>query len=304
MIKKILVNLLLIILVFAFIEYKSFLVTQTANTKFKLHADKLPDNNTSDFKTKYVILKDFNVSKKYKSYYKNTEKKPILWFGCSFAQGAGLNENDVPCKKISDLTLRTCLNKSSGATSTSFVYKQINDENFIKENPNADFVIYTFMWNHLHRLYNYQVNPLIYMFNIRYKYKNNKLQEIKPIFKPIYSSFFIKRLLNKKIHSEIKKEEKNFILFNALMKESAAKIKTMYPNAKFIIIEFPERTGKELPKKEIDILNSYGIEVFKAKDYMKNIDIQEDKYWLADEIHPSAELWNIILPKLKEKYSM
>ena len=70
------------------------------------------------------------------------------------------------------------------------------------------------------------------------------------------------------------------------------------------MLEFPETSHMELPEEEVTTLTSYGIEVVRARDFMENINYYDQKYWLKDEIHPTAELWNFILPKLKEKYSM
>ncbi len=305
MLKRILINILLIIIALCTVEFASFQQIKAKNEEFKQQADRLKDNNTANFKTKYTILKDFNTTVYRKSFIKDTNKSPILWFGCSFAEGAGLIDEQTPCYKISNLTGRSCINKAKGATGTQFVYYQLLNDNLKQDIQNTDFVIYTFIWNHLHRLHNYQVNPLVYMFNLRYKKtKNGELKQIKPLFKPIYSSYFIKRILNKNLSKKIHKEESDFETFNATMKQIAITVHQLYPNAKFIMIEFPELSRKELPLSEIKILNSYGIDVIKAVDYMGNIDVYDKKYWLADEIHPKEELWDLILPKIVKQYNM
>lgn len=298
MYKEILVNIFLILITLGVIEYHSFSLTKNENEAFKQQTDRLAANNTSAFKTRYKILEDFEPTFYRNSFYKDTDKKPIIWFGCSFAEGAGLEDIDTPCYKISERTGRSCLNRSKGATGTQYMYWQLTQDDFKHKNPEPEYVIYTFIWNHLHRLYNYQVNPLIYMFNLRYKYENNELKEIKPFFKPLYSSYFVKRFLNSNARKAIREEEYNFALFNVMMKATADKVKELYPNSKFIFIEFPEQSKKFLPDREVEELQSYGIEVIRVKELLGDVDIYDEKYWLPDNIHPTSEAWDLVFDKV------
>lgn len=302
MIKRILVNLILIVILFGFIEYGSFVLAKKQNVIYKQKADRLEVNNTRAFKTNYNILSDFNTTVWRNSFYlENTEKKPIIWFGCSFAEGAGLEDEHTPCYKISKLTNRSCINRSKGATGTQFMYYQLNNPDFKNHAPQADYIIYVFIWNHLQRLYNFQVNPLINMFNLRYKIKNDELVEIKPLFKPLYSLYSVKWLLNKKGYKQADKEYGEFTLFNKIMQESAKLTKQYYPDSKFILLEFPDVHNKLIPDYEVKKLESFGIHVVNVKKLTGDINVYDKKYWLADDIHPSEDLWNIILPELVKR---
>ncbi|MBQ9244940.1 hypothetical protein IJ182_01590 [bacterium] len=303
MLKKFIINLLLIFIVIAAIEVCAFNKTKEENDIFKQQVKKLASNNADSFKTEYKILDDFSPSIWRNSFYKpNSNKKPFLWFGCSFAEGAGLEDKETPCYKLSKITGRSCINRSKGATGTQFVYSQLKDDNITNEIPDVDYIIYTFIWDHTRRLYLYQVNPLIYMFNIRYKLQNGKLKEIKPIFKPLYSLYFVKRILNRKITEETFQERKDYNLFNAMLQESFKISKEKYPNAKFIMIEFPELSKMKLPENEVNKLEEIGITVVDAEKLMDDIDVYNKKYWLSDDIHPTSELWDKFLPKFAELY--
>ena len=300
--KRIFINLVLILTVLCIIEFTAFIQAKNDNLKFKQKADRLAANNTRNFKTDYCILDDFNPSIWRKSFYiDDKNEKSILWFGCSFAEGAGLEDEHTPCYKISKLTGKNCINRSKGATGTQFMYYQLNAPDFKSHAPHADYIVYVFIWNHLQRLYNYQVNPLINMFNLRYKIKNDKLVEIKPFFKPFYSLYSVKRFLNRRVYNQANIEKYNFKLFNKVMLESFKKTKEYYPDSKFIMIEFPDLSRNELPDYEIKQLESYGINVVKVTDLASDIDIYDKKYWLADDIHPSEALWDIILPRLVKR---
>ena len=301
MLKRILINLLLIIMALAFVEAYSFNRTKIENEKFKTQADRLEANSTRQYKTQYRLLKPFDTTLYRNSFIKDNANN-IVWFGCSFAEGAGLNDNQTPCYKISKLTGKSCINKAKGATGTQFMYYQINNDNIMNDAKTADYVIYTFIWNHIQRLYNYQVNPLIDMFNLRYKIIDGHLVDITPEFNPLYSSFFVKRVLNKIVYEQAKEESYNFKLFNKIMKETYNISQKRYPNSKFIFIEFPELSKKELPDYEVKELESYGIKVVKVKDIIGNVDIYDQKYWLPDNIHPTEQAWDLILPTIVEKY--
>ena len=301
MLKRIFINLLLIIMALTFVEAYSFNRTKIDNEKFKTQADRLEANSTRQYKTQYRLLKPFDTTLFRNSFIKDNANN-IVWFGCSFAEGAGLNDNQTPCYKISELTGKSCINKAKGATGTQFMYYQINDDKIMDDAKTADFIIYTFIWNHIQRLYNYQVNPLIDMFNLRYKIIDGNLVDITPQFNPLYSSFFVKRILNKIVFEQAKQESYNFRLFNKIMKETYNISQKRYPNSKFIFIEFSELSKKELPDYEVKELESYGIKVIRVKDIIGNIDIYDPKYWLPDNIHPTEQAWDLILPIIVEKY--
>ena len=303
MLKKIAISTLLTIIFFGILEFSSYIITKNENKKFKEKAQ-LVNDKVSNYETNYRLLSPFNTTVYRNSVIKeNTENKPIIWFGCSFAEGAGLSDEEEPCYKISELTNRSCINKSKGATGTQFMYYQIKQDSFKKENPEADYIIYTFIWNHLQRLYNYQVNPLLYMHNLRYEIKNDKLKEINPKYNPIYSSYFMQRLLNRIVEIQGNKERTDFKLFNKIMKETLNVSKKLYPNSKFIMLEFPEIFDIPLPEDEIEELESYGIIVVRVKDLLPaETNIKDEKYWLDDKMHPKSEVWDMILQKLKEKY--
>jgi hypothetical protein len=141
------------------------------------------------------------------------------------------------------------------------------------------------------------------MHNLRYEIQGDKLKEINPQFNPLYSSFLVKRILNKKIRLAGNKERQDFKLFNKIMKETANIIKEKYPNAKFIMLEFPQISDLRLPDNEIKELETYGITVLRVKDFLPyNIDVTDEQYWLEDKLHPTSEFWDMFLPKIVEEY--
>ena len=303
MIKKFLINILLILFFLFIAELFCFFATKAENDEFKIKASKIEGYNALDFKTKYKLLENYNPSIIRRSSIKeNTIKKPIILFGCSFAEGAGLKDEFTPCFKLSKYSNRSCIVRAKGSTSTQFMYYQLLNDKFKQDFPEADYFIYVYIPDHIRRLYLYQINPLVYMLNLRYELKNDKLTEIKPKFRFIYSSFLVKRLLNRYIYESREKEAVDYNLFNALMRDTAKIIKEKYTDSKFIMIEFPDTTHQQLPEREIKTLEKYGITVVRAKNIIGDVDIYDKKYWLDDGIHPTSELWDLFLPEFVKLY--
>ncbi len=299
----ILINIIVLFLIFAGIELYAFKLTDDENMVFKEQAARLEANyDARIYSTKYHLLKDFYAPRTRYFTGSNPDLKPILLFGCSFAEGAGLSHEMSPCAQLTNLTGRTCYDRSKGATGTQFMYWQLLNEDFDKVTQEAGYAVYIYIHDHLLRLYRYQINPLIDIFNIRYEFKNGKLVEKKPFFKPLYSLFSVKRFLNRKVIQQTIREEQDFKMFNTMMKESAEILRNKYNGIKIILLEYPDKSDRFLPEEEIKTLESYGITIVRVTDLIGDVDLKEDKYWLIDDIHPSMEAWNIIMPEFVRRY--
>ena len=86
------------------------------------------------------------------------------------------------------------------------------------------------------------------------------------------------------------------------MSASVKIAKHYYPDAKIILLEYPELTSRAIPEKEVKKLEEMGITVVKVTDLTKDIDIYDKQYWLNDNIHPNSKAWDIILPRLVKDY--
>lgn len=235
--------------------------------------------------------------------YGKGNKKPLLFFGCSFTQGSGLKEKQTLTYKISKLTNRTIYNRGRGGTGPQFVYYQLNDKNFKQEVPDAEYIIYTFIWDHLYRLYSYSYGPYGNDQNLRYKIVDNKLEEIKPTFVPFYTLFMVKKIQFNIRDRKFFKEEQNYELFNTLMQESIKIAQKKYPNSKFIILEYPDSRDRKFSQDEILKLKNMGYTVINIEKLLGH-DLKQKKYRLGDDIHPSEYAWDEIAPKLVQKLKL
>lgn len=271
--------------------------------------DKTYENENAFLKLaqRYPYPQEFNYDK-YKEHmrpinYGLSNKKPIIFFGCSFTEGARLQLTQTLAFKISNLTNRTTYNRGKNGTCTQFMYYQLNDKNFKNEVPNANCIIYTFIWDHLARLHSDQLNPFTNVLNLRYKITNNKLEEVKPSFIPFTMLYVVKNIQCGRTETEIAKEQTNYNLFNLMMKESFEIAQKKYPNSKFVILEYPVTFGKKLPQEEILKLENMGFTFIDIEELLGH-DLDDAKYRTEDQYHPSELAWNEIAPKLVQKLNL
>ncbi len=240
----------------------------------------------------------------------NAKKKPIIIFGCSFAHGFGLSDNDVFAKRLSDLSGRTVFDRSSSGTGLQHVYYQLNTKSIQNEIPVADYIIYVFIYDHFDRLFKNRACIVSQQLMLRYKINNNKLEEIKPIFLPLnslYTTIVIQEHILHTIHN--KKVDDESRLFTKIIKESQKTAKEKFPEAKFIILVYPEPLASKYEinldyyNKELNKLSKEGFIVINAERLVGH-PLNSKEYTGKDGYHPSAKAWQEITPKLVKNLSL
>ena len=143
---------------------------------------------------------------------------------------------------MNKVTDRTVYNLGLPATGPKLVYEQLSSSSIKQEIPNAEYVIYTFLYCHLWRQFDSIISPVRGQVNPLYFIDNkNKLKKKKqfPLF--LYSSYaYLNYLEYKTCHDYLKEIKKELPLFLKTMEESVKVMKKNYPNAKFILMEFPQ----------------------------------------------------------------
>ncbi len=263
---------------------------------------------------KKIQYEDFEYDIKdrvYKS--KNPQKRPIVTIGCSYTDGATLEENQTFAYKLNQMTGRTTYNRGISASGPQLVYRQLTDKNFKKEVPDAEYVIYTFIHHHLCRQFLILMNPFTSDINIQYRIKNGKLVEYYSPLSYLSFSFIIKSYLEYKNTKDFQKEfQEGLPLFTKYMEESVKQTKKLYPNSKFVLLEFPqsdicnanyEKGLYELTQSQIETIEKLGIIYVKASDLVGH-NFCEDKYRMEDKDHPSEIAWEEFVPKLVKKLNL
>lgn len=248
------------------------------------------------------VLKSYTVTDYFPDNYVNfrlvsypsnpSGKRPIITAGCSYTFGLYLQQEETFASRLSEATGRTVYNLGIiGGSPRELVYILSNDKirnKFLNNETDIEYVFYTFISDHLARLYsNIKMNPLSPHFKLN---KDGKLEYYKK-----------SRLLQKsyiyRTYSELKYREKtdkeSFNLFIIYMKEINQQIKKHFPNAKLVILIHEDDMGynwSELEKEGI-------IVIFNSQ--IANIDVLSPEYTRSNiDIHPNAKAWEIIVPKI------
>lgn len=245
---------------------------------------------------------------------KNSTKRPIITIGDSYTEGiaCGLEENQTFAYKLHEQTGRTTYNRGVCATGPQCVHRQLSDKDFQKQIPDAEYVIYTFIYDHLYRVVRTFRECQSANIDFGYVLKDGKLVERTYPFWYLYGSFLMRAIIDYiNIQDYWYEMENGLPLFMKIMEDSVKQTKIMYPNSKFVFVEFPEGSccaldydgSRKLDEKTINKLKDLGIIYIYAPDLVGH-DFCESKYRLADKDHPSGLAWDELVPKLVEKLKL
>lgn len=315
-------NLLFLILLLGVVEIYSYkMYYDKYSTLMKTQRETLAENYKKKefYNLKYHFTVPFDYKKMTRHldnevFTTSNKKRGIITIGCSYTWGVGLDRSQTFAAKLNKYTGRTTYNRGIPATGTQMVYRQLSDKNFKREIPDAEYVIYTFIWDHFYRMFRPLYSPYIGDMAICYRLKNNSLSEIKHPFYPFYSLFTIRNFIYNKSVSDAKKEfSTGSPLFLKTIEESQKMMKQLYPNSKFVLLEFPEGPmcsenyvdgNNELKEPEIKKLEEMGIIYVNAEKLVGHKLRDINKYRVADKDHPSEKAWDEVVPKLAQKLNL
>lgn len=262
-------------------------------------------------KIHYEDLIHSSKDRVYKS--ENPKKRPIITIGCSYTYGVGLEENQTFAYKLHEQTGRTTYNRGVMGSGPQLVYRQLSDENFKNEIPDAEYVIYTFIHHHLFRQFLVLFCPFTSEINFSYKIKGNTLVEYYSPLGYLSFSFLMKTFLEYKNPKDYAVEVENGLpLFLKIMDESVKKMKELYPNSKFVLIEFPqsdicasnyEKGLWELTEEQIKSIEKLDITYINATE-LAGHNFCQNKYRVADKDHPSEFAWDEFVPLIAKKLNL
>ena len=236
-----------------------------------------------------------------------TDKKPIIMFGCSYTYGFGLEENETFAEKLSGYTHRTVINRGKSGTGITYMFYQLSDDKVIKSLPkDAEYVFFNLIPDHFPRLFRYRSWVLSGEQLLRYKIRNNKLEQDKirfPLLHSLFTAIVVEEYLCNKNSSDME-GMKNLVI--KLFSESDKLIKENFKDAKFVILYIKN------PFDKYDTYDSLLEDIQKTDSSIKIIDIskelpyltEDEKYWLEDNSHPSSLLWDEVIPLVQQKLKL
>ena len=138
-------------------------------------------------------------------------KLPVVVFGCSYAYGQNLNDNQTFTYKLSKILKRPVINRAVMAGSFQHMYYQSTKHSFYKRVPDSDEVIYIMIQDHTRRMLVYTFYVNLNTFLLHYSIKNNKLvmDNYKNYLYNFLKSLYLCKLINHKWVEYYIKNDKN-----------------------------------------------------------------------------------------------
>lgn len=229
-------------------------------------------------------------------------KAPVFLYGCSFAYGGSLEENERPDYILSELTQRPVYNYSVYAEGMlQALYIMQNQE---KITPAPEYVIYMFQSDHIRRLYStcdiYRTDKFLH-----YKIVNDKIifDMNRPHF--IENTYIFRKILQTVLPplSNYFSTDSAYKRFKIFVQNMNTEIHEKYPDTKFIFVFFDNNPNcikrknledfKKLENSKFKII--YFPDIFDASFYHN----PENRIW--DGFHPSGRAWKIVIPEIVKR---
>ena len=231
-----------------------------------------------------------------------SKKKPIIIFGCSFAYGRELKDNQTFSYKLGEYTKRPIYNRAKSGWGVQHMYYQLTNEDFYKIVPKPEYIIYVYMDGHMARLnipvslaFDNCYNAFYKKIKDRYILKNRTFFSDKIIIQHFIKNYIVNNYLtrNGKYNTQKEKEVVDFVIAS---KDAAEK--HWGKDIKFIIfsyIDFEDATIKYI--KDNNIL------LFNVDEH--NLNLNDKQYQISEnDDHPNERAWDEIVPILVKKYNM
>lgn len=311
--KTIIVNLLIIIILFFSADFICYLIVYNKWVNFSKNTGReLPEFKytlkLNGFDKRYPEIKKYSFRKPVGLNYK---KKPIIFFGCSYAYGYTLKDNQILSYKISKLSKRPVYNRSACGWGIQHMLYQLRRNDFYEEVKEPEYIIYIYIPDHLSRLFLFVMNtPSSYNdIYLRYENINGEIKQAKQknmSFSGFSSLKEYKNMQAKKKERSASDFDNNFNLMKALFMESKNEAKKRYPNAKFVIFKYINQYNDSYTNTtRWNELKKDGFIIFDQKELTGEY-LSQDQYVFKPvvDLHPSEKAWDIIAPKLVKKLKL
>ena len=250
------------------------------------------------------------------------KKTPISLFGCSFAYGQYLDENEIFSALLSKYLKRPVYNRAFPGWGLQHMYfqtKEIDKTDFYSKVPYSDTVIYILMYDHYYRaLIKGSYDTLDDSFYIHYKYNEKQktllLDNFKNIFLNLLKSSYLFKYLNENYTYKYIDNPKNkdFITDMALCYfiETRKELQKKWGKPFKFIIFIYDYPPKDDPDNNILKYEDLLVNKLKEQGFivvitgeLTNIDLSTEEY-RQDNDHPTAKAWQLLTPLLIEKLNL
>lgn len=248
-----------------------------------------------------------------RKYIKNPNNHSIVTFGCSYSYGHGLKKEETFQSYLSSLTKYNVFNYAMcGGDIIGGLNDLKNHPEHLTEMNDVEYVIYTYMYDHINRF----LSVSSFYNHYEFLFDNSEEKIIKqllkaPLFRLLLSSFQL--YLIKKELPQTDKIEKSYK--NAI-KRANEQLKLFFPNTKFIVILYNEKLPNDRSAFDIWFVSQFmESEIWEELKQEENIQIVRTKdvvgfyfdkeYKLKEDIadwHPNSKVWKEFTPKFVSQY--
>ena len=311
--KHIFINLFLLLLFFSIADYLVFLHYCSPKYRKERNISYSYFYKNNPFGTSRCLNRENYFFRKPEQ--KNGNKKSIVLFGCSYTYGDGLSEEETFSHQLYKSTKGYDVYNygisGGGVQHMSYFIKDIKILEEVKNPP--EYVFYTYIPSHIDRVrYYYFTENTSNFIGITAKfdsYKNIVLEKNVLLPKPLYKTFIMKLIFDlrskyEKIN-EVKYINDNKEIIYQLLIQSKQIINKKFPKTKFVILVYDDETDNSFlydMNAYFKQLSQNGFIVIYVDDLIGKE--QKDKERLADNIHPNARAWRLIVPELIEKLNL
>ena len=306
-IKCVVINLIIMILLFAVIEVLIFGINKCTNKFFE------------DSKFRYMVFKPFisyeNISDFFDTdnfnptngrlpvglEYKST---PIIVFGCSYAYGQGLESEQTFGYKLSNLLKRPVYNRAVYGQGFQEMYYQSENPFFYNQVGDFDTVVYIMIDDHYARAYTTTCEYMDTWFLLHYDIKNGELvyQNYSNPLMNFLKSLYLVKLINYKYFYAYTPNPKNAekvtddaLLYFVKTRENLEE--NLGHKVKFYILMYDKISHLDLLTEKLE---ENGFVVLSTKQ-LTNEDLDDDKYIIVGDGHPSEAAWDLLTPFVAER---
>ena len=233
----------------------------------------------------------------------NFDKKPIILYGCSYSYGYLLDEKDSFGTKLSKEAKRPVYNYSLASKGIQNMLYFLEKDEHYNDFSEPEYVIYTFIDDHIRRLYT-PCNAFDNIEFIEYTQTKNDLKRKNTPLKFLHSLYVYNKLENFIYHKFTEKNQEKCMDFALLHFEQAKKqFEKHYPNTKFILLLYPTENNVFINSEKWQKLKDDGVIIYNLND-LTDVDLTKDEYKLSDKVHPNEKAWEVITEALVKKLNL
>lgn len=223
---------------------------------------------------------------------------PIYIFGCSYAYGQYLEENETFQYLLSKSIKHPVYNDAYLGMSVQHMLYLLENKNYDFDKTKPPFIIYMMIYGHWGRMFSDFFDLTTDSLYLKYEEKGNEL--VLPLKYKKTSHFYM--YIYKKIKciyaSNIlaSNEKKRFEFLRKHLIKAKQLINSKSPETKFIIYSYDVSFTQE----ERELLEKDGFVLISNCD-LTNVNLTSEKYMRQADWHPTAEAWKILTPLFVKK---